>query len=85
MHPFDESDVQGLLRNADVAMYLAKELGSNFYQFDAAQMVAEGVGSAELNFLRSRAASSPGRMPAADFECWMRTYGGSVRTAAQID
>jgi GGDEF domain-containing protein len=33
VHPADGSDEQSLMRNADVAMYLAKERGKNNFQF----------------------------------------------------
>jgi len=36
--PADGVDSQGLLKNADIAMYRAKELGKNNFQFYAAQM-----------------------------------------------
>ncbi len=39
--PFDDTDSEGLLRNADVAMYKAKEAGGNMYAFYAAAMSAE--------------------------------------------
>ena len=39
--PFDDADSEGLLRNADVAMYKAKEAGGNIYAFYAAAMSAE--------------------------------------------
>jgi diguanylate cyclase (GGDEF)-like protein/PAS domain S-box-containing protein len=37
-YPADSEDLQGLLKNADVAMYRAKELGKNNFQFYSAQM-----------------------------------------------
>ncbi len=38
IYPFDDQDVSGLLRNADLAMYRAKEAGGHRYQFYSAEM-----------------------------------------------
>lgn len=38
VYPFDDTDVRGLLRNADVAMYKAKQAGKNSFQFYTAGM-----------------------------------------------
>ncbi len=38
IYPLDDSDVDGLLRNADIAMYRAKEQGGNTCQFHTAEM-----------------------------------------------
>jgi diguanylate cyclase (GGDEF)-like protein/PAS domain S-box-containing protein len=37
-YPADSDDMQGLMKNADISMYRAKELGKNNYQFYSAQM-----------------------------------------------
>jgi diguanylate cyclase (GGDEF)-like protein/PAS domain S-box-containing protein len=37
-YPADSEDMQNLMKNADISMYRAKELGKNNYQFYSAQM-----------------------------------------------
>jgi len=48
LYPFDEQEVEGLLRNADVAMYRAKELGRNSYHFYTAEMTVKAEESLAL-------------------------------------
>ena len=55
LYPFDDKDVLGLLRNADVAMYRAKEVGRNNYQFYTAQMTAKAVEALALESDLNRA------------------------------
>ena len=48
LYPLDDHSVEGLLRNADTAMYRAKETGGNSYQFYAANMISLAHGRLTL-------------------------------------
>lgn len=47
-YPADSEDVPGLLKNADIAMYRAKDLGKNNYQFYSSQMNIHTLDSLSL-------------------------------------
>ncbi|MEO8384373.1 MAG: PAS domain-containing protein [Betaproteobacteria bacterium] len=54
LFPDDAKDVESLLKNSDMAMYRAKELGKNAYQFFTAELAAQGTAMRLLeNSLRS--------------------------------
>ena len=48
IYPLDDHTIEGLLRNADTAMYRAKEAGGNSYQFYAASMTSLAHGRLEI-------------------------------------
>ena len=48
VHPADGADAESLVKNADMAMYAAKELGKNTYQFYRAEMNRDLVARQEL-------------------------------------
>jgi diguanylate cyclase (GGDEF)-like protein/PAS domain S-box-containing protein len=57
IYPFDNAEIQGLLKNADMAMYHAKEAGRNNYQFYSSSMAdkaSERMG-VEMNLRRALA------------------------------
>lgn len=43
IYPFDDSDIDNLVKNADTAMFRSKELGGNTYQYFQADMNAKAV------------------------------------------
>jgi len=53
--PVDGNDLQALLKNADIAMYRAKQQGKNTYQFYAEQMNPHSVERLELEAALRRA------------------------------
>lgn len=53
IYPMDNTDMDGLLKNTDAAMYNAKETGRNNFQFYAKEMNVKALGRMELeNSLR---------------------------------
>ena len=48
LYPLDDDNIEGLLRNADTAMYRAKEAGGNSYQFYTVSMTSLAHGRLEL-------------------------------------
>ena len=48
LYPLDDHSIEGLLRNADTAMYRVKEVGGNSYQFYTANMTSLAHGRLEM-------------------------------------
>ena len=64
IYPFDGADADDLLKNADVAMYHAKEQGRNTYRLFSASMNAEAVARMRMEQQLRRA------IDANDFTMW---------------
>ena len=59
VYPIDGADAETLIRNADTAMYRAKDLGRNMYQFYAATMNSKALEALEVeNGLRRALANN---------------------------
>lgn len=54
LYPGDATSVEGLLKNADTAMYRAKDAGRNNFQFYSADMYAEALKRLKIGELSTR-------------------------------